>query len=262
MSTIDLDGAPLSYDVRGDGPPVVLVHAGVADRRMWDQQVDDLAEDFTVVAYDLRGFGSSPNPPGDYAHHEQLLALMDHLELDIAALVGCSLGAYVALSAAVAAPARVSRLGLLSPVVDTVEPDETVRRFWETEAAALERGDLDEAARLNVDTWLVGRSRDAGEVDDDLRELVFEMQRAAFATDDEGDERELEPGPGEQLETITQPVLIVLGEHDVPWVESCAHHLVEQLTDAQLEIVDDAAHLPSLEQPERVTALLRRFLSA
>ncbi|HEX9889137.1 MAG TPA: alpha/beta hydrolase [Nitriliruptorales bacterium] len=261
MTTVALDGAPLAYDVRGEGPPVVFVHAGVADRRMWDAQVEALADEFTVVTYDLRGFGSSPNPPGTFSHHEQLLALMDHLDLDVASVVGASLGSYVALSAAVVAPNRVSRLALLAPVIDTVEPDDAIIDFWQREGGLLEDGDLDGAARLNVDVWVVGPAREADDVDQGVRELVFEMQRAAFASEDDGEETELEPGPGSRLDTITQPVLLMLGEHDQAWVRACAYHLAELLVDAQLEVVDDAAHLPSLEHFERVNALLRRFLS-
>lgn len=258
--TFEVDGAAISYEVRGEGPPVVFVHAGVADRRMWEPQVEDLAEDFTVVSYDMRGFGSSPNPSGRFAHHEQLLALLDHLGIDVAALVGCSAGAYVTLSATVAAPGRVSRLVLISPVVDGVEPDDAVRDLWERESRALEDGDHDRAVEANVQGWLVGPHREAGDVDRDVRDLVAEMQRAALAAEDDGDEVEPDPPPGERLDAVTQPVLLVLGALDQQWVELCAHHLAERLADAQLEVVEDAAHLPGLEQPERVNGLLRRFL--
>lgn len=259
-TTVDIDGAPISFDIRGEGPPVVFLHAGVADRRMWEPQVEELADDFTVVTYDLRGYGSSPNPAGRFAHHEQLLALLDHLGIDVAALVGCSAGAYVALSAAAAAPGRISRLVLISPVIDGVDPDERVTDLWHRENAALEAGDLDRAVEVNVQGWVVGPQRDADAVAADVRDLVTEMQRAAFASEDDGEEVEPDPLPGEQLDDVTQPVLLVLGDLDQPWIEACAHHLAEHLVDAQLEVIEDAAHLPSLERPERVNALLRRFL--
>ena len=70
---VEVNGARLFYQVAGTGRPIVLVHAGIADSRMWDDQMVDFAPEFRVVRYDLRGFGQSSIPPADYAHHDDLL---------------------------------------------------------------------------------------------------------------------------------------------------------------------------------------------
>lgn len=255
-TTVELDGAPLAYELTGSGPAVVLVHAGVADRRMWDPQVGPLAERFTVLRYDLRGFGASPDAPGRYAHHEQLLALLDHVGLEEVAGVGCSMGSYVLLSAAVTAPHRFRQLVLLSPVVDGVEPTASVRQAWRREAAALDEGDVDQAVEVNLVTWVDGPYRGPDDVDPAVRAWVGRMQADVFAHGLAGDEEDLEPGPGERLGELTMPVCVVTGTLDQRWVLDCADHLAASLPDVQLHAVEGVAHLPNVEAPDRVTEVL------
>lgn len=260
-ATVELDGAPIAYELTGTGPPVVLVHAGVADRRMWDGQVGPLAERFTVLRYDLRGFGASPDAPGRYAHHEQLLALLDHVGFDGVAGVGCSMGSYVLLSAAVVAPDRFRELVLLSPVIDGVEPTGSIRQAWRAEAEALDEGDLGTAVEVNLSTWVDGPHRGPEDVDPEMRAWVGRMQADVFAHGLAGDEEELEPGPGERLSGLHLPVCIVTGTLDQRWVHDCADHLAASLPDVKLHAVEDVAHLPSVEAPDRVTALLLDVLA-
>src|SRR5580693_2778199 len=136
-STLARPGARLAYEVTGDGPPVVLVHGFGLDLRMWDPQVEPLAARFRVVRYDCRGFGASGpfDPAVPYTHAGDLVALLDHLAIGDAALVGLSFGGRVVLQAALAAPARVRGLALLDAVLDGVP--------WDPESAA----GLDQVAR-------------------------------------------------------------------------------------------------------------------
>lgn len=260
--TLEVDGAPLAYEVRGEGPAVVLVHPGLADSRIWEPQVGPLAERFQVVRYDLRGFGGSPDPVGSYAHHAQLVALLDHLRLDRAHLVGCSFGAYVALATAVYAPRRIDRLVLASPVVDGVEPTECVRRFWKDEADALAVGDIDTAVELNLRTWVDGPRRGPDDVAASVRSRVAELQADVFAHGRAGEERELDPPPSAFLGVVTAPTLIVTGGLDERWILDCADALVAGLPDARPVQVAGAAHLPSLEDPTTFTQLLVEHLTS
>jgi pimeloyl-ACP methyl ester carboxylesterase len=109
-------GADLSiaYDEAGTGSAVIFSHAGITDRRMWRHQFRDLARDHRVVRYDWRGYGESATAVGDFAHHRDLLSLMDALEIEQACLVGCSMGGSHALEAALAAPGRVRALVRIS----------------------------------------------------------------------------------------------------------------------------------------------------
>ena len=112
----------LPFDVAGSGPPVVLLHAGVADRRMWAGLLPVLAERFRVLAPDLPGYGDAPLSPGRFSNLAEVLALLDDQGLESVALVGASFGGRVALEVATAAPDRVDRLVLLCPGLRGVAP--------------------------------------------------------------------------------------------------------------------------------------------
>ena len=85
--TVEANGARLPYEIAGSGFPLVLVHAGVADRRMWDDQVAAFAGRYRTIRYDLRSFGESVGAPGPFSHHADLRALLDGLEIERAHLV-------------------------------------------------------------------------------------------------------------------------------------------------------------------------------
>src|SRR5438067_4373907 len=138
------------HEVAGSGPPVVLIHEGIADSRMWNRQLAAYADAFRVVRYDIAGYGRSPLLGGTYSHSRDLLELLDELDIEQAALVGVSLGGRIALDAALAAPERVSALVLVAPGLPDWEWSEQVRRFGAQEDAALEAGDLAGAVELNL----------------------------------------------------------------------------------------------------------------
>lgn len=111
---VSVEGGTLYFDVRGSGPPVVLLHAGDLDLTMWDPQVGPLTQSFRVIRYDARGHGRSTARRGPYSTVKDLRVLLDHLGVERAHLVGISMGAGVALDFAVTYPARVSKLALVS----------------------------------------------------------------------------------------------------------------------------------------------------
>ena len=105
-----VNGARIVYDVTGSGPPVLLLHAGIGDRRMWDDQIATFAEHFTVVRFDARGFGETRKPDAPFAPYADAIALLDHLGFSRAHFIGVSMGSQTAIEAAIAAPERVSAL--------------------------------------------------------------------------------------------------------------------------------------------------------
>lgn len=117
VGTAALNHTTFAYETAGAGRPLVFIHAGIADSRMWDGQFSALAGSFKVVRYDMRGFGRTPPAEGSYAHHEDLAALLTHLGLGRVSLVGCSMGSKTALDFALQYPERVDRLVLSSPAV-------------------------------------------------------------------------------------------------------------------------------------------------
>lgn len=240
----------LHHRDEGAGPAVVLLHAGVADLRMWDGPAAELSGDHRVVRCDLRGFGSTPLAAGaSYSDAEDVLALLDELGLGRFTLVGASYGGYVAQQVASAVPDRVERLVLFAAPSDLLEPDEGMREVWQEEGRLVEAGDLAGATELNVATWL---GPDAG---DDARERVRLMQRAALEAQvaaGDVDNRDLPV----VLERLTMPVRVVAGEHDQPWFRDTARELARRLPAAELEVLDWAGHLPTLERPSEAMHLL------
>jgi pimeloyl-ACP methyl ester carboxylesterase len=243
----------LSHDVRGSGPTVLLLHAGVADRRMWAPLVDALAPTFRVVSPDLRGFGQTPLPPGPYSDADDLDALLAHLGIVRTAVVGSSYGGRVALELATTHPSRVSSLVLLNPAYRGIEPTGAAAAAGEEEDRLLEAGDVDGAVEHNVRTWL---GPDAG---DEARELVRVMQRNAFEVQLAADRAD--PGPVPRRVEVdpagfTVPTTVVSGGHDLDHFPAVADHLAAQIPGADRVHLDWAGHLPSLERPDAVLALL------
>ncbi len=114
---LDTQGAPLYYEVAGTGHPLLLIHAGVADSRMWDQQFQTFAQHYQVIRYDLRGFGQSSVPAGPFANHKDTFALLEHLGIKQAHVIGISFGGLVALDFTLAFPEKVTALVLGAPGV-------------------------------------------------------------------------------------------------------------------------------------------------
>jgi pimeloyl-ACP methyl ester carboxylesterase len=238
-------------------PVVVLLHAGVADSRMWDAQRRALEDRYAVLAPDLRGFGERPHEPGPFSHTDDVLALLDAHGVEKAALVGASFGGRVALETASVAPDRVSALVLLSAAAPLLSPTPEVEGFDEEEERLLEAGECDKAVELNVNTWL-GPS-----ADDSTRALVRDMQTRAFALDAAAEE--LSPTvqlarPELDLAALTMPSLVVSGHHDLLWFQQTAQHLARQLPHVELVNLEWAGHLPSLERPRETASLVAAFL--
>jgi pimeloyl-ACP methyl ester carboxylesterase len=252
----------LHHTVSGTGPPVVLLHAGVADSRMWAVQQGSgpggLADRFTLVAPDLRGFGQSPEPsPEDapWSHAGDVLALMDELGLGAASVVGGSYGGRVALQLATLAPDRVERLVLVCSALGGIEPTPSVRAFGAEEDALIEAGDVEGATDLNVRTWV------GPEGDDTVRELVRTMQRHAFEVQLAGDDVEPDDVPID-LAAITVPTTVMYGAKDLDHFANVARHLHERLAQSELVELPWAGHLPTLERPEEMAGRLAAALTA
>jgi 3-oxoadipate enol-lactonase len=254
----------LHVETAGRGGPVLLLHAGVCDSRMWDPQWDTVAAAHHAVRYDLRGFGRSPLPPAPFSHARDLLELLDRLGIGRAALVAASFSGRVALEVALVRPELVDALVLVDATLPDHDWSQEVRAFMAEEDDAFERGDLDAAVEANLRMWVDGRGRDAGLVDPAVRERVRQMQRQAFqlqlAAGEEADEQPLVTDVGERLGEVAAPSLIVVGEHDVADVHAIAVRLASQLSDARGVVVPGAAHLPSMERPGQFNDLLLGFL--
>ena len=262
---VTVDDATLRGEWAGEGAAIVLLHAGICDRRMWDAEFAALAERFRVVRYDLRGMGESVPPSATddrpFSHHVDLLAVLDELGIGSATVVGASFGGRTAIDMAIAAPGRVDALVVVGGTPTGSPWDDVVRAAWLEIDAALERDDIAGANELELRLWVDGPYREPHGVDPQLRAWVGSMNAASPAVTWTGaGERPLDTPAADRLAEIACPVLVMVGDLDVPGVVAACERMAATVSGASLVRFPDAAHLPSMEQPGRFLAELDAFL--
>ncbi|MGN6275371.1 MAG: alpha/beta fold hydrolase [Solirubrobacterales bacterium] len=240
----------------GDGSAVPLLHAGIADRRMWDEHLEPLAAaGHRVVAVDLPGFGDAASAREPVAHWEDVVKTMDALGIERASLVGNSFGAAVALRVAALHPERASSLLLFSaPAVPEPDPSPELLAAWETEEEAAAAGDFGKATEAVVASWV------RPEATEKVRRRIAAMQRRNYEL--HASERELEQAadPLEEdpalLEAIDCPVLLAAGEGDMVDFKNAVRELGSKLPQATTAVIPECGHLASLEAPEEFRRLV------
>jgi len=258
----EADGASLYYEVVGNGKPLVLVHAGIADRRMWDGQLAAFAEGHRGIRYDIRGCGRSETAEGaPFSHHDDLRGLLDSLGIERASFVGCSMGAKTVIDFALDQPSRARALVLICPSVSGCESENELPDEWEELVKADEAGDLERVSELEVRIWVDGPYRRPERVDPAVRELVREMNLIALQDEAAlGEERPADPPAAERLAEIRVPLLVVAGELNRPEVNARADLLASSIARAQKVVVGEAAHVPNMEKPEEFNRAVLGFL--
>lgn len=246
----------------GDGPALVLLHAGVADHRMWRDQIAALKSDFHVIAYDRREFGETVSPDEPFSHVEDLAVVLDHFGIGPAVLVGCSQGGRVAIDFALAHPDRVRALVLVSTAIGGA-PSEPVPAGVENLAKALDEAeeavDLDRVNAIEAHLWLDGPLSAEGRIEGAARDLFLDMNGNALRKPEIPQERG-PPDAYDRLAELTMPTLLIWGDLDFIYIRSRYTHLARTLPNARTAEMPGTAHLPNLEQPERFNGHLREFL--
>jgi 3-oxoadipate enol-lactonase len=241
----------LWYDENGSGAPLVLLHQGIVDSRIWDPLVPLLADSFRVIRYDQRGFGQSPVPTGPYSVVDDLVGVLDAAGIEEAALVGASRGGNIAIAAALERPARISKLvltvsGLPGHQWSVDWTSEQIAR-WE---AADEAGDFKAMAELDLEAWAPMGA------DATLRTLFVENAVGAnveHATTED-------PVAG-RLQRIVAPTLVITAGRDVPAISEIGDLLAREIPGAQRAVIEDADHMVQWRAPDELAHLVLSFLS-
>ena len=256
--------AELYFEVVGEGAAVVFIHAGVADHRMWEPQVEAFSSQYKVIRYDLRGFGKSTMPEESFALRDDLLAVLRHLKIDRAILVGCSMGGSTAIDFTLEHPDMVAALVPVGAGVSGWNnwSEESTRLMTEM-MKAVQKGDPDAAFEISARYWIDGPSREASRVDPAYRERARQLHKDNFSLElFRHSEVALEPPALKRLHEIKCPTRIVIGDCDAQDLQKIARHLAENIAGATLTTIPDAAHLPSLEHPAEFNRMLREFLDS
>lgn len=252
----------LHVESAGEGTPLLLLHAGVADARMWDPVWNELAAARHVIRYDARGFGRSPDPTGAWSAPGDAFAVLDAAGVERAHLVGASMGGYRALECALVAPERVASVVVAAGAAGVVEPPAELIAEWERVDALVADGRLDEANELELRLWVDGTRDPVPDHAAAVRALVGPSNRALLERQQSfPDPEELEPPLPERLGEITAPVLIVSGEADVANAIAWCERLAAELPEAQLVRWPDVAHMVTLERPREFARLVLDFTS-
>lgn len=258
----ETNGARISYEVEGTGDPVVLIHAGVANLRMWDDQVTALRDTHRLVRYDTRGYGATDTDAVEFSNRADIAALLDHLGEASAHVVGLSRGGMIALDFAIEFPERVRSLVVAAGGIGGYDADGEAPAGWEHVEAWADARDWKHVAAWETAYWVDGPGQQEARVDPSLRATVHDWILSNYlAEKEEGRPQPLDPPAAGRLDELRMPLLVVVGTMDDPGTIQSMHYLAHAVSGARLEVFEGAAHMLNLEQPARFNALLAEFLA-
>jgi pimeloyl-ACP methyl ester carboxylesterase len=258
---VPVPGGRLWSETTGSGPDVVLVHPGLWDARTWDPQVPILADaGYRVTRYDLRGYGRSSRLTGaPYSNVADLIAVLDAAGIERAVLVGCSMGGEVVLDTAIAHPDRTAGLVVAASVPSGFAATPEEEAWWAERMgpidAAVAAGELERAEDLRLETWAPLGTRDpAGAA---IRRIAFDNLHEL--TMDESDVVGLDPPAAGRLDEVGVPTLVLIAEHDPPFMRRGGELIAAGVRDARMARVA-TDHVMNLRSPDAFDALLLAFL--
>jgi pimeloyl-ACP methyl ester carboxylesterase len=257
------DGATIRCDTVGEGPDVVFLHPGLWDRRVWDRQMETFpAAGFRATRYDLRGSGGSSRSASEpYSHVGDLIAVMDALGIERAAIVGCSMGGRVAIDTVLTHPDRAWALAAVAAGLGGFEPLQEEEDWWDDAFAgfeeAVEAGELEKARDIELHVWApLGTDDPAGLA---IRRIAFDNMHEL--TMDTSAEMEIDPPAAHRLSEIDTPTIVLKPEHDPSYMRRTSDLISTGIPDARLVLIEDADHVVNLRQPERFDDVVLGFLA-
>lgn len=261
-----INHAQIYYEMAGKGTPFVMIHAGVADSRQWNNEFSYFAQNYQVVRYDMRGYGRSEPVDGEFSHMGDLVSLLDILGLhEPLIIMGCSMGGGLAMDFALASPSRVKALIMVDAGPSGLELDvETPSKFADAEKA-FNAGNLDLVAEIETQIWFDGMDRTSEQVNQPMRKLLYEMDRLALSHEMTQLGKRLpdtETPAFDRLQDLAMPVLIIVGTHDTPYILAAAEYMSKNIQSSRMIRIEDAAHLPNMDHPRAFQSAVSSFLES
>ncbi len=258
----------LYYEVAGEGQPILLIHAGVAECSMWDNQMERFSQHYRVIRYDTRGFGRSHTETTQFSNRQDIMDLFQHVGVEKAAIIGISRSGQIAIDFTLEHPECVSALVPVAAGISGYEfhagDDPQAQRetevfnhmeeLWEKKA-------WDELADLQVRVWADGPSQPEGRASPILRDYM----RRTIRADLERQDGEATPIPLnlpaiDRLGEIHQPTLIMVGEYDSRAALAAADELECKIPLSRKIGIPATAHMIPMEQPEVFNQIVLDFL--
>jgi pimeloyl-ACP methyl ester carboxylesterase len=265
-----VQGGELYYEMAGEGCTLLLIHAGVADCRMWDDQFTAFSQGFRTIRYDARGYGRSRDEGVPFSDRQDVIDLLDHLDVEKAILLGVSKGGMIALDFTLEHPGRVEALIAASSGLGGFEhqPDGSPKSQTETEMFARmqelwDKGELDALNELEARMWVDGPGQPPGRADASVRERVLRMNLEALERQSgEQPSQPLEPPAAQRLGEIRAPTLVIVGDLDTTHCLAVAEVLDKGIPGARKVVFPGTAHMLNMEQPEKFNRVVQEFLDA
>lgn len=251
---VDIDGGRLWYERGGEGFPVVLIHPGLWDSRIWGEQFQEFSRHHDTIRYDLRGSGRSDPPRGRYSDLRDLRTLLDALGVDRFAVVGCGSGGSLAIDAALAFPGSVDAIVAVAPGLSGYEwKDPGLDALAEQVGVAVRAGDLRGAMEIELAVWAPLSAADA-----QVHEIAMDNTAVLVAEEPLADP----PPPAVwRLDDIEAATLVVVGDQDLAEVHAIADLIATSIPGAQKRVIAEADQLVNVGKPEKFNRLALDFLS-
>lgn len=260
--TVQVADSKVYVEESGRGAPLLLLHAGNMDHRMWAGQVAVFSKRFRVINCDLRGCGLTQDGDSTYLQSDALLAVMDSLHIRKASLAGVSLGSVAATAFALAHPERVSKLVLVSPglIGIDLDHDSVLVNYSRQMEEAEKNNDLMAYTELFVRAWVDGPVRKPEELNSAFRKRAFQIAYENKANRKPGVHPgfEYEPTQLQQLSRLHMPILVVVGNKDMKDIVMIA--TAHRKNGAKLVVLPAAAHMVNMERPAAFNTAVLGFL--
>ena len=258
----EVAGARIYYEVEGEGEPVLFIHAGVANLRMWDQQAAALGGRYRVIRFDTRGYGRTESEDVEFSNRADAAAVLDEVGEVSAHIVGLSRGGHIALDFALEYPTRTLSLAVAAGGVGGYESSSTSTVDWDEVEAWEVAKDWDRLTEFETAYWVDGPGQPPDRVAPEIRAMVMDWIASNYRSEKEAaSPRPLNPPAAARLDDLHAPLLVMVGELDDAGTNDAMRHLAARVSGARLATFP-AAHMVNLEQPERFNAVLGEFLDA
>ena len=262
----DVNGTRLYYEVAGTGHPLLLIHGGLVDRRLWDDQFNVFAQHYRVIRFDVRSFGDSApitaeTPP--YSLEEDLYSLLKFLGIEKTYVLGLSMGGAIAINFTLMYPEMVDALIPVAMGLSGFEPAEEDKASEAEVDEAMRSGNVARAVELTLRFWTDGPMRTPEQVNPAVREKVRAMTTRNFERPEDENAtqpRALEPPAISRLSEIHVPTLIIFGDQDVRDILKIADILEKEIPGAKKVVIPGTAHHLNMEKPDEFNRIVLDFL--
>ena len=255
------------YQIHGSGAPLVFLHAGFQDLKMWNQQVAYFSRYNKVIALDLPGHGGTKGVDTSLLVQDVLRIFLDSLHIKTASFAGLSIGAACVVDFVLAYPERVEKVILVSPGLsgwaEVLKMDTVSQTCFAKMGRADSTGNFDSIATCFTNVWCVGPGRRPSAVNPYARNYVFRTTLANLQQHPEDNRwpQLAKPPASLRMAQWKKPLLIIVGDEDIPFIVSVSIWMHNTIRDSKRVVISHTAHMLNMERPLDFNQTIQRFLN-